>query len=182
MIRGALAPFISAHRFPFPILRVFHTIAPLNDLTHQKEQFMNKDESQSPPESPKTASDQSCQGPKKFDLEGRLIRLAVQIVRIADAFPDTKAGRILSDQLIRSGTSAALNYGEAQSAESKRDFVHKLKIVLKELRESSVALKIAIELGFLGGQGDSSPILNECHQLIAIFVKSIQTALKTRTT
>ncbi|MBF8296681.1 MAG: four helix bundle protein [Bacteroidetes bacterium] len=115
---------------------------------------MNKSEPQSPPESPKTASDQSCQGPKKFDLEGRLIRLAVQIVRIADAFPDTKAGRILSDQLIRSGTSAALNYGEAQSAESKRDFVHKLKIVLKELRESSVALKIASELGFLGGQGE----------------------------
>jgi four helix bundle protein len=143
---------------------------------------MYENESQSPSENPKAASDQSCQGPKKFDLERRLISLAVQIVRITEAFPDTKAGRILSDQLIRSGTSAALNYGEAQSAESKRDFVHKLKIVLKELRESSVALKIANELDFLGGLGDSTPILNECHQLIAIFVKSIQTALKTRTT
>ncbi|TSA23257.1 four helix bundle protein [bacterium] len=143
---------------------------------------MRENEGQTPPEWPKAASDQSCQRPKKFDLEERLIRLAVQIVRIADAFPDTKAGRILSDQLIRSGTSSALNYGEAQSAESKRDFVHKLKIVLKELRESSVALKIASELGFFDDVCDCSPILNECHQLIAIFVKSIQTALKTRTT
>ncbi len=141
---------------------------------------MNENEAQSRPQSPQAASDQSCQRPRKFDLEERLIRLAVQIVRIADAFPDTKAGRILSDQLIRSGTSAALNYGEAQSAESKRDFVHKLKIVLKELRESSVALKIASELCFLDGLGESSPILNECHQLIAIFVKSIQTASKSR--
>ncbi len=141
---------------------------------------MNKNESQSALESPKAASGQFCQGPRKFDLEERLIRLAVQIVRIADAFPDTKSGRILSDQLIRSGTSSALNYGEAQSAESKRDFVHKLRIVLKELRESSVALKIASELCFLDGLGESSPILNECHQLIAIFVKSIQTASKSR--
>ena len=143
---------------------------------------MNKNESQNVVKSSSAASCQSCQGPKKFDLEERLIRLAVQIVRIADAFPDTKSGRIVSDQLIRSGTSSALNYGEAQSAESKRDFVHKLKIVLKELRESPVALKIACELGFLDDLADSSRILNECDQLIAIFVKSIQTASKKNTT
>jgi four helix bundle protein len=60
--------------------------------------------------------------------------------------------------------------------------VHKLKIVLKELRESSVALKIASELNFLDGPEDTSQILNECHQLIAIFVKSIQTASKASAT
>ena len=143
---------------------------------------MKENESENALESPKVAPDHTCQGSRKFDLEERLIRLAVQIVRIADAFPDTKSGRIVSDQLIRSGTSSALNYGEAQSAESKRDFVHKLKIVLKELRESPVALKIACELGFLDDLADSSRILNECDQLIAIFVKSIQTASKKNTT
>jgi four helix bundle protein len=145
-------------------------------ISQKKEQVMNQNEPQVNPQSVSAASNQISQTPRKFDLEDRLIRLAVQIVRMADGFPDTKSGRILTDQLIRSGTSSALNYGEAQSAESKRDFVHKLKIVLKELRESSVALKIAGELNFLDGPEDTSQILDECHQLIAIFVKSIQTA------
>jgi four helix bundle protein len=143
---------------------------------------MTHNESHITLEGAKVASGEFCQTPRKIDLEERLIRLAVQIVRIVDAFPDTKSGRILTDQLIRSGTSSALNYGEAQSAESKRDFVHKLKIVLKELRESSVALKIASELNFLDGPEDTSQILHECHQLIANFVKSIQTASRASAT
>jgi four helix bundle protein len=78
----------------------------------------------------------------KFDLEERLIKFAVLIIRIIETMPNTKAGVHLGGQLLRSGTSPALNYGEAQSAESRNDFVHKIKIVLKELRETLVCLKI----------------------------------------
>ena len=74
----------------------------------------------------------------KHDLEERLIDFAVTIVEIAETMPDSKAANHLAGQLLRSGTSPALNYGEAQSAESRKDFIHKIKIVLKELRESIV--------------------------------------------
>ena len=76
------------------------------------------------------------------ELEERLINFAVQIVKVAESLPSTKAGNDLSGQLVRSGTSPALNYGEAQSAESRSDFIHKLRVVLKELRETSISLKI----------------------------------------
>ena len=79
---------------------------------------------------------------KKFDLEERLINFSVLIVEIVESMPKTRAGNILAGQLIRSGTSTALNYGEAQSGESRKDFIHKIKIVLKELRETFVCLKI----------------------------------------
>jgi four helix bundle protein len=78
----------------------------------------------------------------KFDLEERLITFSVLIIEIVNEMPNTKAGNHLSGQLVRSGTSVSLNYGEAQSGESRRDFIHKMKVVLKELRESFVCLKI----------------------------------------
>jgi len=78
----------------------------------------------------------------KQKLEDRLIDFAVLIIEIVNEMPNTKAGNHLSGQLVRSGTSPALNYGEAQSAESRKDFIHKIKVVLKELRESFVCLKI----------------------------------------
>jgi len=74
----------------------------------------------------------------KFDLEERLINFAVMIVRICESI----AANHLAGQLIRSGTSPSLNYGEAQSGESRKDFIHKIKIVLKELRETYACLKI----------------------------------------
>jgi four helix bundle protein len=77
----------------------------------------------------------------KYDLEERLINFAVLIVEIVGTMPDTKAATHLAGQLLRSGTSPALNYVEAQGGESRRDFIHKIKIVLKELRESYVCLK-----------------------------------------
>ena len=76
------------------------------------------------------------------NLEERLIDFAVLIIQIVNKMPNTVAGKQLSSQLIRSGTSPALNYGEAQGAESRKDFVHKLKVVLKELRESHINLRI----------------------------------------
>ena len=74
----------------------------------------------------------------KKDLEDRLITFAVDIIKIVECNKNNYEGKYLSSQIIRSGTSAALNYGEAQSTESKRDFVHKMQIVLKELRETFV--------------------------------------------
>jgi four helix bundle protein len=78
----------------------------------------------------------------KFDLEERLICFSVLIIEITRVMSNCKAGNHLSGQLLRSGTSVSLNYGEAQSGESRRDFIHKIKVVLKELRESLVCLKI----------------------------------------
>ena len=79
-------------------------------------------------------------GTEAFDLEDRLIDFAVRIIRTAEALPKTKVGKHISGQLIRSGTSPAPNYGEAQSAESRSDFIHKMKISLKELRETRVRI------------------------------------------
>ncbi len=79
---------------------------------------------------------------RKYDLEQRLIEFAVAIIRITESLSNTRAGNHLAGQLVRSGTSPALHYGEAQSAESRDDFIHKLKILLKELRESKNAMQI----------------------------------------
>lgn len=72
----------------------------------------------------------------KFDLEERLITFSIKILKIAEMQPNTYAGKHFAGQIIRSGSSPALNYGEAQSAESRREFIHKMKIALKELRET----------------------------------------------
>ena len=113
---------------------------------------------------------------QKFDLEKRLIRLAVLIIKISQKIESSKAGMHMAGQLVRSGTSPALNYGEAQSSESRKDFIHKIKIVLKELRETKVNLLILAEANLIGENNETSTALNECSQLIAIFVKSVETA------
>jgi four helix bundle protein len=115
---------------------------------------------------------------KKYDLEDRLIAFAVQIIKIVESMPKTKAGLHLAGQLVRSGTSPALNYGEAQSAESIKDFIHKMKISLKELRETFVCLKIISESKLHKSDKILSDTLNENNELISIFVKSIETARK----
>ncbi|HTX87604.1 MAG TPA: four helix bundle protein, partial [Bacteroidales bacterium] len=81
-------------------------------------------------------------GTGKFDLEERLVRFAVRISDLVESLPVSMCGKYLSGQLIRSGLSPALNYGEARSAESVNDFIHKMKIALKELRETFISLKI----------------------------------------
>jgi four helix bundle protein len=87
------------------------------------------------------------------------------------------AGNHLAGQIVRSGTSPALNYGEAQSAESRNDFIHKMKISVKELRETFNCLRI-IKAKNWCAEERMAVILNENNQLIAIFVKSIETAKK----
>lgn len=84
---------------------------------------------------------------KSKELEERLINYAVLIIEIVDSTPNTRAGNHLSGHLLRSGTSPALNYGEAQGAESRKDFIHKLSVVLKELRESHITLIILHKTG-----------------------------------
>jgi four helix bundle protein len=79
---------------------------------------------------------------RKYDLEDRRVAFSVSVISLAESLPDTVAGRYMGGQIIRSGMAPALNYGEAKSAESTNDFVHKMKICLKELRETFVALKI----------------------------------------
>ena len=112
---------------------------------------------------------------KKFDLEDSLVDFAILALQVAEKLPKTYIGRHFGRQLIRSGSSPALNYGEAQAAESRNDFVHKMKICLKELRETMICLKI-ISRKPLVLQNDTDPVLKECNELISIFVKSIQTA------
>ncbi len=90
--------------------------------------------------------------------------------------PEGKAANHLAGQLLRSGTSPALNYGEAQSGESRRDFIHKIKIVLKELRESNICLKIIYRTKLYKTEDLIIIALGESNELISIFVKSVETA------
>ena len=112
---------------------------------------------------------------KPGDLEGRLINFAVRVLNVTESLPNTKAGNHIAGQLVRSGTSPAPNYGEAQSAESRRDFVHKMKICLKELRETQIWLRI-IERKPMCEANRLAGIIKECDELIAIFVSSVKTA------
>ena len=77
-----------------------------------------------------------------FDLEDRLVDLSSRIVDVVEALPNSRAANYIAGQLIRCGLAPSLLYGEAQSAESRDDFIHKMKIVLKELKESRVCLKL----------------------------------------
>ena len=113
---------------------------------------------------------------KKFDLEERLIDFAVLIIDILNDIKTNKAGNHLAGQIVRSGTSPALNYGEAQSAESRKDFLHKMKVCLKELRETFVCLKIIEKSDLYESKQKIDLAKTENNELISIFVKSIETA------
>jgi four helix bundle protein len=114
---------------------------------------------------------------KKYDLEERLIKFAVMIANVSETLPETVFGRYIGGQVTRSGCSPALNYGEAQSAESLNDFIHKMKICLKELRETMISLKI-IKQKPLSRPEVLTEAIQECNELISIFVKSIQSSEK----
>jgi len=112
----------------------------------------------------------------KWDLEDRLIDFAILIIDISESLPNTKAGNHLAGQIIRSGTSPALNYGEAQDAESNQDFIHKIKIILKELQETFVALKIIKKAELYKNEDKLKITLKENDELIEIFVATVKTA------
>lgn len=114
---------------------------------------------------------------KQYDLHERLIDFAVMIIKITDNLNNSKAGNYLSGQIVRSGTSPSLNYSEAQSAESRNDFIHKMSVVLKELRETHSCLKIIQRAKLYSKEEEILVLLiKENNELISIFVKSIETS------
>ena len=117
----------------------------------------------------------------KHDLEERLIAFAAMVTDVVEALPNTRAGNHIGGQLIRSGTAPASIYGEAQAAESRRDFIHKMKVALKELRESRVWLLLAKRRDLVTPTSLLDSTLKECDELISIFVASVNTAEGRRT-
>jgi four helix bundle protein len=113
-----------------------------------------------------------------YDLEERLLEYTVRILKIVEQLPNTKAGSHIAGQLLRSGTSPYPNHGEAQAAESPKDFIHKLRISLKELRETQRWLKLMQRVPLIEKPERLKEILLETDELIKIFVTSIKTADK----
>tara|TARA_R110002096_G_scaffold97694_13_gene217736 strand:+ start:1074 stop:1433 length:360 start_codon:yes stop_codon:yes gene_type:complete len=112
---------------------------------------------------------------KHYNLQSRLIEFSISIIDISNMLPKNYAGQHFSKQLIRSGTSPGFQQAEAQSAESNKDFIHKLKIGIKELREAKVNLEI-IHRKFLPSENKVQHTLKESDELVAIFYSSIRTA------
>ena len=114
---------------------------------------------------------------QSYDLEDRLLEYAARVIRLVEKLPDTRAGNHVAGQLLRSGTSALPNHGEAQAAESRRDFLHKMRICLKELRESLRWLRLVQRVPLLK-PALVEPLASETDELIRIFRSSIKRAEK----
>ena len=113
-----------------------------------------------------------------YDLEERLLEYSVRIIKIVEKLPNTRTINHVAGQLLRSGTAPYPNHGEAQAAESPKDFIHKLRISLKELRETQRWLKLVQRVPLIKKPELLNDILEETEQLIRIFVASIKTAEK----
>jgi four helix bundle protein len=116
---------------------------------------------------------------KAIELEERLIDFAVRIIKLTSHLPKTPAGKHIAGQILRSGTSPAPNYGEARGAESHADFVHKIGIVLKELNETSIWLRV-IDRSEMLKRELLAGIIEECRELCRIFTASVTTARANR--
>src|SRR5687768_13028821 len=114
-------------------------------------------------------------------LSERLWDLAARVGKVVDGLPDSKLGKHVAGQIVRCGTSSAPNYDESGAAESRDDFVHKLSVALKELRETRGWLRFIVKAGLLSQRRVGS-VLDECEQLCRILGKSVLTAKGTRTT
>ena len=114
---------------------------------------------------------------RKYDLEDRLVNYSCRMIDVVEALPNTRAGNYIAGQLIKACISPTFNYGEVQGAESNKDFVHKLGVVLKELKECRSALKIIIKKELIK-PAKLHGIYKETEELIAIMGKSITTASK----
>jgi four helix bundle protein len=112
------------------------------------------------------------------EIEEKLIALSVGVNTFILNLPKSTLNLNLGEQIARSSTSAALNYGEAQGAESKKDFIHKTSVVLKELRETSIGLRIFSQAGITSTKVDLDDLIDKCGQLTAIFQKTVSTARK----
>ena len=109
------------------------------------------------------------------NIADRLLEFAVRVIKLVNALPKTAVGKHVGAQLLSSGTSPGANYEEARGAESRADFIHKLGIVLKELKESRFWLRLIHRTEILNPQR-VEPMIDECEELIAIIAKSIVTA------
>ncbi len=116
-------------------------------------------------------------GKLKYDLEDRLVHFACMCLDVCDLLPNSKAGQNLEYQLSKSATAPALIYGEAQAAESRADFIHKMKLALKELRESRINLRIIREKP-LSSDEKVNTAFSEANELVAIFTTSVEIAKK----
>ena len=114
----------------------------------------------------------------KYDLKDRLLAFAVAIVELTDDLPNTRAGNHIAGQLLRCGTSPYAHHGEVESVESRKDFIHKLKVCLKELRETRRWLRLVSRLKKMYRDSGLVRCLAETEELIRIFVASVRTAEK----
>jgi four helix bundle protein len=115
-----------------------------------------------------------------YDLEERLLEFSVRIIKLVEQLPNTRTSNHVAGQLLRSGTSPYPNHGEAQAAESPKDFIHKLRISLKELRETHRWLKLIQRVPLIKKTELVTDIMEETEELIKIFVASIKTAGKNK--
>jgi four helix bundle protein len=115
---------------------------------------------------------------QKSELENRLVKFSVDIIGMTKELEGCFESHHLSRQIIRSGTAVALLYGEAQGAATKRDFIHKISLVLRELRETHINLKIISNTNLYPNKSSMDELLDENNQLISIFMKTYVTSLK----
>ncbi|HTV43523.1 MAG TPA: four helix bundle protein [Candidatus Sulfotelmatobacter sp.] len=116
------------------------------------------------------------QAGQKYDLEERLLAFATAVISLSEKLPSSRAGNHVAGQILRSGTSPYPNHGEAESAESREDFVHKLRVCLKELRETRRWARLIARMKWTDGDPALRFVLNESDELIRIFTSSVRTA------
>jgi four helix bundle protein len=121
-------------------------------------------------------SEYSGKSDRRYDLEDRLLNFAVDVVELTESLPNTRAGNHIAGQLLRCGKSPLSNHGEVEAAESRKDFLHKLRVCLKELRETKRWLRLVSRLKGLGEPANLPVCLNEIEELIRIFAASVKTA------
>ena len=119
---------------------------------------------------------------RNYDLEDRLIHYTCRMIDVVESLPKTRSGNYMASQLIKTCHSPAFNYSESQAAESPDDFIHKLKVILKELKECRTSLKIIIKKECISPVSKLDPIYKETEELISIIDKSISTAGKNKNT
>lgn len=111
----------------------------------------------------------------KKELEKRTKQLALRVIKLADALPRTRVANVLANQVLRSGTSIGANYREANRAQSREDFIHKIAVCEKEAAETEYWLELLVEANLVR-RAMLTPLLNESSELLAIFVSSGRTA------
>jgi four helix bundle protein len=140
--------------------------------------YVDSGKRDSTPNAQRSTSNAQRQTKDRFDLEERLLEYSARIIRLVDSLPNTCAANHVAGQLLRSGTSPYGNHGEVEAAESRKDFIHKLKICLKELKETRRWLQLVEKSRMLSGS-KMVPILGETEELIKIFSQASEPRKRT---